>query len=159
MKKKFIFLGILCIPLSISSQTGMTTSSKNISSTNGSVNYSIGQVFYQSQSGSEGELSTGVQIPVETLTLSTSDAILLRFSAKVYPNPTVKDVYIKLDNVDNSELSYQLFNVNGILIDQSKSFLKENTKISMKHLPANIYMLQVKSKNKTLKTYKIIKNH
>ena len=158
MAKLLLYSILFLTSITVAAQSNITSSGKNISNANGSVKYSIGQIFYQSQNGSSGALSSGVQIPVETLTLSTSEDVLLSFTAKIYPNPTVKDIYIQLKNLDHSELTYQLFTVQGKLIERSTSTLKEHTKVSMKQLPANVYLLQIISKNQILKTYKIIKN-
>lgn len=157
MTKQILYFLIL-ITSTITAQNNTTSSSQNITDSGGTINYSIGQVFFQSQSSSTSNISNGVQVPVETLTLSTKDDLLLRFSANIYPNPTVKDIYLKIDNFEISNLSYQLYSINGKLIKESKTIIEENTKIAMSQFPANIYLLQIKSNKQIIKTYKIIKN-
>lgn len=158
MTKQLLYLFLIFTSSVITAQSNTTSSTNKITDTGGSINYTIGQVFYQSQSGSTGIISNGVQVPVETLTLSINDDIFLHFTANVYPNPTVKDVYLKIDNLDNSNLSYQLYSINGKLITKTKSIIEENTKIAMSQLPVNVYLLQIKSNKKIIRTFKIIKN-
>jgi hypothetical protein len=159
MIKHLFFSIAFCLSATVNAQSNVTSSSKNVSNSSGSINYSVGQTFYQQQTGSNAVLSTGVQVPVEVLTLSIDEDISLRFSAKVFPNPTVKDVFIKIDDkLQSSEITYQLFSTNGKKITEEKTITGKSTKVSMKHLPISIYLLQIKSNNQVLKTFKIIKN-
>lgn len=155
--KTITLIFLLFLVPSISAQSNFTSSGKKASSSNGSVNYSVGQVFYTQQESSGGFVNNGVQVASEVLTLSINQDVLLNFSAKVYPNPTVKEVFIKLENVITSNLSYQVFNLNGKKITEAKKIIGETTKVSMNKLPASVYFLQIKSNNQHLKTIKIVK--
>ena len=138
-------------------QQSINASGGNASGSNGSVSYSVGQVFYESALGSNGSILQGVQHPFEIFILGTdafSNSIL---QASVYPNPTTAYANLKITNYPMEYLEFHLYDILGKLIISEK-ILHEETSISMMSLPTGTYLLQVAENNKTLKTFKIIKN-
>jgi len=79
---------------------------------------------------------------------------------QVYPNPTSGKLTLKLDaliTLGTLPLSYQLYDVNDKLLRNVQ--LKENeTYIDLANLVPSAYLLKVTVENKTVKTFKIIKN-
>ena len=58
---------------------------------------------------------------------------------------------------DNSNLNYQVYDLQGKVIE-NKKVTANNTTISMEALPKAIYFLNVTKNNRIVKTFKIIKN-
>ncbi len=123
----------------------------------GSSSYSIGQVIYITASGGGGTSSQGVQIPFEITTLSGKEFSQISLKMLVYPNPTTSFVNLKINNFDFQDLNYQLIDLNGKEIANQKIAASE-TAIELQNLSNAIYLLNVNDKNKTIKTFKIIKN-
>ncbi len=61
----------------------------------------IGQVFVpvlRKKSGKKAQLSHGFQLPSNIITTPIKKDIQIEYDIKVYPNPTIDLVYIKIDN-------------------------------------------------------------
>ena len=140
----------------LQAQESVNVSGSTVLGNNGSVSYSVGQVFFQSFSGNEGSVEEGVQQPFEIFVIpgveDTSDINLL---VTAYPNPTADYLTLSFGNIGFSDLSYQLVDLNGKLIKTEK--ITENFKnIAMGHLVSETYFVKVIQGNKKLKTCKII---
>ena len=130
----------------------------NATGTEGSVSYTIGQVVYNTITGSNGSVYHGVQQPFEISVVTgiqNTEAIILEYL--VFPNPTRGHVKLVFRTKDFEILRFQLFDMNGILL-RDKKIEGEETEILMDSLSPSIYFLKVLSGNKELKTFKIIKN-
>ncbi len=124
----------------------------------GSVSYSIGQMVYTTNVGTNGNyIAQGVQQPYEisvfTAIENTGD-ILLGFSA--YPNPATDILKLKTGNHDFQNISFRLFDINGKLIKAGKITGPE-TSVDMQNLTPSIYFIKVIENNKVIKVFKIIK--
>ena len=75
----------------------------------------------------------------------------------VYPNPTRGIVKLVIRTKDFDNLRFQLYDLNGIRI-QDKKIESEETEILMDSLLPSTYFLKILSGNKEVKTFKIIKN-
>lgn len=159
MQKLKIFLILLlllqCIP-KMQAQKGVVSSGGNATGTGGSVSYSIGQMDYITETGTGGTATQGVQQPYEIVTLVGEEFIDITLQMIVYPNPTSSFVNLKIDNFNLEELNYQLYDLNGRLISDKK-ITQTETQIQLENYPSAIYLLNVNQKNKTIKTFKIIK--
>jgi hypothetical protein len=144
--------------ISLQAQNSITASGGNADGAgNSTVSYTVGQVFYTTISGT-GTISQGVQqTDISVLTrIEESDGIDLELMA--YPNPAVGFVRLKVENYDLEDLSYQLYDMNGTLI-QSKKVKGDETQIQLGNNLPGSYLLRITDKNKEVKTFKIIKNH
>ncbi len=74
-----------------------------------------------------------------------------------YPNPTIDFLTLKVENYNNENISFQLYDLSGILI-QNKKLEGNETHISMNHLVPATYFLKVVENKKEIKTFKIIKH-
>jgi len=81
--------------------------------------------------------------------------INLTFSA--YPNPTIDILTLEVKKSDLSNLNYQLYNIQGKLL-QSHKITEPKTNIIMSHLVPSVYFIKVTEGQKEIKTFKIIKN-
>ena len=80
------------------------------------MSYSIGQVFYITNTGSDGTVGQGVQQAYEissTLGIEAYEAITL--DLEIYPNPTVDYLTLDVKDFKFAELDYVLFDMRGNL--------------------------------------------
>ena len=160
MKNTKLFILVLLTMTCISklqAQSASVAAGGNATGSGGSSSYSIGQVVYIAASGGGGTSIQGVQIPAEITTLSGEEFTQISLEMMVYPNPTTSFVNLKINNFDFQDLNYQLTDLNGREIANQKIAASE-TVIELQNLSNAIYLLNVNDKNKTIKTFKIIKN-
>jgi len=130
----------------------------NASGSGGSASYSVGQVVYTTNTGTNGSVAQGVQQAYEiSIITSLEEATGINLTVSAFPNPTSDYLTLKTDNLDYQNLYFRLYDLNGKIIQENEVTLSE-TKISMKGLPSATYFLEVTNHKKVVKTYKIIKN-
>lgn len=157
MKHKKLKLSVLLLVLGLitQAQQAIMATGGNASGSGGTVAFSIGQLAYTSFSDSNGTVAEGVQQAIEVYRLGVDSLIDLELVA--YPNPTTNALTLKVGDSETSTLSFQLFDISGILVESRK--IKNTTEtIKMGHLPSAMYVLKVTNKNNEEKTFKIIKN-
>ena len=154
--KKIIFfaLSLLSINLCIA-QTSLNAAGGDFSDDGVTLSYSIGQVFYETNI-----LNEGVQMPyniLEIIGIKDMEGIFLNIVA--YPNPTrdILELKIETKDFDFKNVHYQISDIEGqrLKSDKINDF---QTVISMEKYPKGVYFLEVKAKNSTVKTFKIVKN-
>jgi hypothetical protein len=142
-------------------QTTTTASGNEASGSGGTASYSVGQVAYQTHSGTNGSVAEGVQQAYEISVITGIDETaisLLNISA--YPNPTTEFLKLKVDassTLSIQELQYQLYDMQGKLL-QSEKLTGNETQINMNNCVSATYFVRVISDNKSIKEFKIIKN-
>ena len=123
--------------------------------TGGTASYSVGQVVYTTNTGTNGSVAQGVQQPYEISTTVGINETSIILEMSVYPNPT--NNYLTLKVEDNANLIYQLIDLQGKVIE-NKKVNSNSTTITMEALPKSTYFLTVTDNKNTVKTFKIIKN-
>lgn len=144
--------------IGMQAQKAIPVSGGNASGSGGSISYSVGQTVYTTNTGSEGYVTQGVQQPFEISVLTEnyeSKGINLEFSA--FPNPSTEFVSLKIQNYKAEKLSYELYDVNGKLLDGNQIVANE-TKIVMSKYIRSAYFLKIKDNKVEVKEFKIIKN-
>lgn len=138
-------------------QEAVLSSGGDIENANGNVSFSIGQAFYQVLSNDEFSVSEGVQNPIEISIIDGLNRIEnLEYNFSVYPNPTLFDLNLKIDNSDFEKLSYQLYSMEGkLLIDNNISNIE--TSIPMEEYTPGFYLLKIYSNNEEIQSFKVIK--
>ena len=140
----------------LQAQTSVNATGTNASGSGGTVSYSVGQVVYTTNTGASGSVAQGVQQAYEIFTVGIKETELNIFLT-VFPNPTTDYLTLSIDDFEISNLSYQLYDMNGKLL-QNEKITGNQTSIVMSNLfPAN-YFVKVIQGNKEVKTFKIIKN-
>lgn len=142
----------------VQAQEAPVATGGNASNASGSVDYSIGQIVYSTNSGVTGSVSQGIQQPYEIFTLGTDNFPNISLQMVVYPNPTTSSVSLKIEGLTFSTLEYQLFDLKGRQISNQKISQSE-TQIPLENLPSATYFLNVSDRNKTIKSFKIIKTN
>jgi hypothetical protein len=145
----------------LQAQTSVNATGGNASGSGGSASYSLGQVVYTTNIGANGSVAQGVQQPFEiSVVTAIEEAKGINLSVTAYPNPTTDFLQLKVDastTLSIQSMSYQLYDMNGKLL-QSEKITGNQTSIVMSNLvPAN-YFVKVIQANKEVKTFKIIKN-
>jgi hypothetical protein len=133
----------------------------NASGSAGTVSYSVGQVIYTTNTGTNGTVAQGVQQPFEiSIVTGLEEAKGINLMVSAYPNPTTDFLNLKVDasNALNIQLlSYQLYDMSGNLLE-TKKLVGNQTSIVMSYLVRATYFLKVIEGSKEVKTFKIIKN-
>ena len=159
MKNKqpiFIAFFLAAFSFTVSAQQSVTVSGNTATGAGGSANYSVGQVAYTTNYGTNGNLTQGVQQSYEISTLGTDEHSEINLQFLAYPNPTTDVLTLSIGNFNSSDLIYSLFDINGRVI-QSKKITESLTNIDMKNQQSAIYFLKITADNKEIKTYRIIK--
>jgi len=143
---------------SVRAQEATVASGGIASNTSGTVNYSVGQIVYTTNSESIGSVSQGIQQPYEIFSLGTDDFPNISLKMLVYPNPTISLVNLEIQGLTYNTLEYQLFDIMGKEISTQKISQSE-TQIPLENLPAATYLLNVSDQTKIIKTFKIIKTN
>jgi hypothetical protein len=141
----------------VSAQESVNATGGNASGSGGSMSYSVGQVAYQTHTGTSGSVSEGVQQPYEiSVVTAIEEAKGINLLITAYPNPTTDYLQLKVESETLKDLSFQLYDMNGKLL-QSEKITGNQTSIVMSNLVPTTYFVKVIQGNKEVKTFKIIK--
>jgi hypothetical protein len=157
--KNFLcFLVLNCFCAVIYAQSTITTTGGNATGSSGSVSYSVGQITFNTISGTNGIVTQGVQQPYE-ISVVTAIRNIEDFNLKcfVYPNPTNGLTKLVLESPDFDNLRFRLYDVNGNIL-QDKKVESRETEISLENLSSSVYFLKVIKNNQEVKVFKIVKN-
>ena len=162
MRNKYLKLSTLFLLglglTELHAQESISATGGNASGSGGSVSYSVGQVVYTINAGTNGSVAQGVQQPYEiSVSTGLDEANGINLSVSAYPNPTADFLNLKVENYDNTNLWYQLFDINGS-ISETKKLQDNQTCIVMNHLVPATYFLKITLGSQEVKTFKIIKN-
>jgi hypothetical protein len=139
-------------------QEAIPATGGNASGSGGLVSYTIGQVVYSTNSGTNGSVAQGVQQPFEiSVVTALESAREITLECKVYPNPTHGIIKLIIEFSGNEILRFRLYDINGVIL-QDKKVESSETEISMDNLSSSIYFLKVINNNQEVKVFKIIKN-
>lgn len=162
--KKLKLITVLLLGLGLAglqAQESINTTAGNASGSEGSASYSIGQIVYTTNTGTNGSVAQGVQQPYEiSVVTATEEAVGINLSVSTFPNPTTD--FLTLSVFDSTPLSFQsmsyrLWDMNGKLL-QSEKISDNQTSIDMSNLTPATYLVKVIHGNQEVKTFKIIKN-
>jgi hypothetical protein len=146
----------------ILAQNAIPASGGNATGSGGTASYSVGQVVYTTNTGTNGSVSQGVQQPFEiSIVTGIENSIKINLSCRVYPNPATTHLILETENTGNNNLSYLLYDISGKLLE-NKIVEGKETIINMESRPAANYLLKVFQTNQPsslteIKTFKIVK--
>ena len=160
MKIPVLFTAMIVFTISLSStlaQEAITATGGEATGSGGSVSYSVGQIFYSTNASATGSVAEGVQQPYEISVVSSvleAEGIDLVISA--FPNPVTDHLILRVEEYDPQDLSFQLFDVSGKMVQIGK-VVGPDTIIEMTgHTPA-VYLLKILDKESETKTFRIVK--
>lgn len=158
---KVIIMLLFSFSVSLSpvlAQETVTTSGGEASGINGAVSYTVGQIVYTTNFGTNGSVAQGVQQPYEiSVVVGIEEAKDITLECSVYPNPTTDYLTLKVDNYELLAFDFRLYDISGKLLE-SKKIESHETSIVLSNFATSIYFLKVTQSNKEIKTFKIIKN-
>ena len=161
--KSLLVATLLTFTLSLSTvqaQESVNATGGNASGSGGSASYSVGQVVYTTNTGTNGTVAQGVQQPFEiSVVTGLEEAKGINLSVSAYPNPTTDFLNLKVDAstpLSIQSMSYQLYDINGKLLENKKIEGNE-TSIVMSNLVPATYFVKVTEGNTEVKTFKIVK--
>ncbi len=160
---KLLFLGVLFIfSLCLSTafaQESLNATGGNDSGSGGSVSYSVGQLGYQTHTGANGSVAEGVQQAYEiSVVTGLEEAKGINLSVSAYPNPTTDYLTLEVKDFESSNLSFQLYDMQGKLL-QTNNLIGTETQIDMSSYVPSTYFVRVIAEKKSIKEFKIIKTN
>ncbi len=143
--------------IGVQAQEAIPAAGANASGIDGSVSYTIGQVFYTTNTGINGSKADGVQQPYEiSVVVGIEQTRDIDLVCTAFPNPTQDILFLEVEIVANDNFSFQLYDMMGKLLI-SKELTDIRTTISMANLAPATYFLKITDHKKVVKTFKIIK--
>ncbi len=135
----------------------VTTATGGVASgSGGNIDYSVGQIVYNTNTGTAVSLTQGVQQPYEISVVLSIANHSANLELTAFPNPTLNYLTLNVGKTELSALSFQLFDTNGRLIESRK--IKSNIEtIAMENIPAATYFLKISKNKNELKIFKIMK--
>ncbi len=103
---------------------------------NGSITYSVGQLFFNTKSTSNTIVNHGVQQVYELTGLAKRDII----SVMAYPNPMVDYLIISIEQIKTRNLEFQFLDMQGKLLVKDK-IINEETRITPPLLKNGFFIL------------------
>ena len=141
-------------------QSALVTVGGDAQSNSGSVSYTVGQIAVSTVANNDGSVSVaeGVQQPYEIMTVGVNHYPEITLNAKIYPNPTENLAQVELNGFDIPENGLQayLYDGNGKLL-QTIQVIGDLTTFQIGHFSTGNYLLELKSGNQSLKTFKIVR--
>ncbi len=137
-------------------QQATTATGGTASGSGGTVAYSVGQVVYTTNTGSNGSVAQGVQQPYEIFVELGVENPEISLTMQAYPNPTFDNLTLNVGNNELSNLNFQLIDLNGRVIE-NRIISNAIETIGMENVAAAVYFLKVTRSNTEIKTFKIIK--
>lgn len=161
MKKTLFFFAALLLILPAHAQVAVLTAGGDASGSGGSVSYSVGQIVFTVAGGSGGSVAQGVQQPYEiSIGTGSPETPGISLALTVYPNPVADNLTLGIENLENADLEYRLYDMNGKVIE-NKVIKNSKTSIDMKFLTQAVYFVKVSDRKNpgagALKTFKVIK--
>ncbi|MEX1190976.1 MAG: T9SS type A sorting domain-containing protein [Brumimicrobium sp.] len=155
---KIVFITVITfLALHTHAQKATVSSGGDISGTDGSVSYTVGQIDYQYASGSNGDVTEGVQqIEIDSITGLNENQTNIELNA--FPNPAYDHIVIETNAPSGFEnVSYNMYDNQGRLVKEGKISSFE-TSVDVSDLIKANYFLKVTKENQLIKTFKIVKN-
>jgi hypothetical protein len=148
--------GLLWVGL-VQAQESTNATGSNATGSGGTVSYSVGQVVYTTNTGSNGSVAQGVQHAYEIFTVGIKETEL-SILLSAFPNPTADNLTLQISDYNNEKLAYLLFDMQGKQLSNGQ-IVAQQTQINMNSLPTATYFINVvNQENKKVQSFKIIKN-
>lgn len=161
MKKQLLTIAAIALCGVIKAQTVMpqVVSSSGGSGQNaqGSLDWTIGESVTTTVTDGTSTLTQGFQQP--TLLIATSQKEYNELmQLLVYPNPTADYVTLKMDNTNDAQYNYRVFDAAGKLVSEGKA-TSANPNISFQGLASGQYTISLVGPKSTTQQISIIKQN
>jgi len=122
------------------------------------VTYTEGQVVYISDLEEKTSITKKeVKLPYDIAVENGVEKSNINLTLYTYPNPTTDYVHLKIENYNGEELVYQLLDMQSDILE-SKSIKGSETQINIGSLKSEVYILNILSEEKVIKTFHVMKN-
>jgi len=139
-------------------QEVITSAGGNASGSGGTVEYTVGQLVFTTNSGNGGTVYQGVQQAYEIYVISGIDPLQkINPECSVYPNPSTNYLTLSIKDNFQGSLTALIYTLNGNLVE-SINIKNNKTQIDISRYVPDIYFLMVLNNQKEVRTFKIIKN-
>lgn len=156
--KNRIALCLSMLALPCLAQKNTVAAGGDIGNTNGSLSFSVGQVFYTHHNNPDASKNAGVQQPIEFFTVSTSNKNLSEIELTLFPNPSSRNINLHIKNFDGKECQLRLFSMTGAEL-LSRKIQSSETTLELDKFAQGSYILRVEDQNhEELKTFRVVKN-
>lgn len=156
MRKTYLLVMFSVLSLGLFAQEATVSSGGDASGVGGSVSFSVGQVSYSNQNGSNGSVEEGVQQVFDISVITGVELNSIKLSLSAYPNPTTDYLTLEVNDGELEGLGFELLELTGKAIRKGQ-LTAIRTNVAMNELPESIYLLKINDNNKVVKTFKIIK--
>ena len=148
-----LLLLLLLVPMMSVGQEAVSTRGGSYTNSNGSVDFTIGEVIINTGTDGTNDLTQGFhQTNWKFAGIENHSA---DYEAIIFPNPTEGFLNIKTSTYEN--VVYTLYDAQGKLVMQDELF-EEQTSLQVSHLAPGKYSLVLNNENEKLKTFKLIKH-
>ena len=153
MKKSWllILLNIYLSTQHVTAQRTLNASGITINSAYGTISLSIGEVFFENKALLFSQ-SEGIQNGIIINPIKNKSAL----KVAVYPNPTTDLLYFKVQDLYFNNLSYKIYNEAGMELLQG-NITSSVSNVSLKKLPASIYVIKIYRNQGEIIAYQVIK--
>lgn len=156
MKRLTITISVLAFSFSVKAQQAVVSIGGVDSASGGSLSYTIGQVVYESNTTSNGQVSEGVQQPYEIYDVTGVRDVVEMKGVELYPNPARDNLTIE---IDQNTASYTVVGMNGNSLRESVQLNKGKNNIDLSGFAQGVYFVKVQSTDQSeMKIFKVIKN-
>jgi hypothetical protein len=156
MKKTISTVSLLLIGLAgLQAQENTVATGGKATGSVGTVSYSVGQVFYTTNTGTTGSVAQGVQQHYEISEVTAVEGAKF-INLAAYPNPTTDFLQLSIETEKLQDLSFQLYDMSGKLL-RNEPVTDNLTSIQMSDFVPAMYFVKVIQGDKEVKTFKIIK--
>ncbi len=154
----FLLSLMVIISTLIQAQKNTVAAGGTASGSGGSATYSIGQIDYENLSGTNGNVSQGVQQAYEIYSVSVNE-LAPAFDVQLFPNPTNDYINLSIGAFElHKKWNYTLTDAQGKIIYR-ENISESIVQINMLPLAPAAYFLNINTGNSLLQTFKIIRNH
>ncbi len=137
-------------------QNNTVSAGGDASGSNGSVSYSVGQIFYKSVEGGNGSISQGMQ---QTYDIGVITGFENRsIEATLFPNPTVGNVQLNIADFTQNAFEMNLFDAAGKLILTQK-IASSTSSFSLNAYASGVYTLSILKDKEQVKSFRIVRNY
>ena len=153
MMKNTLVLFSLLTTINISAQEVVSTQGDSYSNSNGSIDFTVGEVIISTETDGTNDITQGFH--QTNWNFVGLDNHVPNYEASIFPNPTEDVLNIRTSMFEN--VTYTLYDAKGRLVLQNV-LLTEQTPIRVSQLAPGSYSLTLNNEKQILKTFKLIKH-
>ncbi|MFW5753801.1 MAG: T9SS type A sorting domain-containing protein [Marinilabiliaceae bacterium] len=158
MKRQATFILFLLLTVTaLNAQLQVISAAGAVDETdNGSISWTLGETVVGTLEGSDGVITQGFQQSNLEVATGIEGPDDLDIQTTAYPNPVQNQLTVEVQNQENLTLHFQLFDLNGKLLQEGPVEASRFT-LNLDAHPAGQYILQIRSDQELIKSFNIVK--